>query len=246
MKNYRLAVVLCCVACLVELIGEVAFAMAQMLLMAKKRVLAEASNLFVFNAVFVSLAIFAPSLGALSYSLARLLNAILLVIGSFLTLPADLKLAPSPRDSLDWNYLKLVKAYYVQSVFKQILTEGERYLIAAFGLLTFSESGIYDLINNLGSMIARFVFLPMEEASYIYFTNTLTRGLTLDKQPKPSVAADAKSYFELVIKLVSLVGITVLVYGQSYSALVLHIYGGSRFILIGLILIPSILNRFFF
>lgn len=128
----------------------------------------------------------------------------------------------------DWDYLKLVKAYYKQSIYKQILTEGERYLIAAFGLLTFSESGIYDLINNLGSIIARFVFLPIEEASYILFTNSLKRGFTIDKQPDQKTAKEAKTYFELVTKIVSLVGITVLVYGQSYSALLLHIYGGSR------------------
>lgn len=201
-----------------------------MLLMAKRRVLAEASNLFVFNLVFVGLAIYWPSLGALSYSVARLLNALILVIGSYVSLPTDIKTMPASLQTVgfDWDYLKLVKAYYKQSIYKQILTEGERYLIAAFGLLTFSESGIYDLINNLGSIIARFVFLPIEEASYILFTNSLKRGFTIDKQPDQKAAKEAKTYFELVTKIVSLVGITVLVYGQSYSALLLHIYGGSR------------------
>jgi oligosaccharide translocation protein RFT1 len=198
--------------------------------MAKRRVLAEASNLFVFNLVFVGLAIYWPSLGALSYSVARLLNALILVIGSYVSLPTDIKTMPASLQTVgfDWDYLKLVKAYYKQSIYKQILTEGERYLIAAFGLLTFSESGIYDLINNLGSIIARFVFLPIEEASYILFTNSLKRGFTIDKQPDQKAAKEAKTYFELVTKIVSLVGITVLVYGQSYSALLLHIYGGSR------------------
>ena len=201
-----------------------------MLLMAKRRVLAEASNLFVFNLVFVGLAIYWPSLGALSYSVARLLNALILVIGSYVSLPSEIKTMPASLQTVgfDWDYLKLVKAYYKQSIYKQILTEGERYLIAAFGLLTFSESGIYDLINNLGSIIARFVFLPIEEASYILFTNSLKRGFTIDKQPDQKTAKEAKTYFELVTKIVSLVGITVLVYGQSYSALLLHIYGGSR------------------
>ena len=198
--------------------------------MAKRRVLAEASNLFVFNLVFVGLAIYWPSLGALSYSVARLLNALILVIGSYVSLPTDIKTMPASLQTVgfDWDYLKLVKAYYKQSIYKQILTEGERYLIAAFGLLTFSESGIYDLINNLGSIIARFVFLPIEEASYILFTNSLKRGFTIDKQPDQKAAKEAKTYFELVTKIVSLVGITVLVYGQSYSAMLLHIYGGSR------------------
>jgi oligosaccharide translocation protein RFT1 len=220
------------------LLGEVAYAMSQMLLMAKQRFILEAINLFLFNLIFVSLAIFKPELGALAYSLARLITALLWVVFSFRLLSKDhksknIQLLPDfqlkkLKDNQDQDYLKLVKAYYVQSVFKQILTEGERYLIAIFGLLSFNESGIYDLINNLGSLIARFVFLPIEDASYMYFTNTLKRGLTISEQPDASSSAKAKSYFELIIKIVSLIGLTVLVFGQSYSGLLLHIYGGTK------------------
>lgn len=37
-------------------------------------------------------------------------------------------------------------------------------------------TGIYDVINNLGSLVARFLFQPIEEAGALFFTRTLQRG----------------------------------------------------------------------
>lgn len=148
----------------------------------------------------------------------------------------------------DIEYLKYVKSFYFQSIFKQLLTEGERYLITLFNLLTISESGVYDIINNLGSLIARFIFLPIEDQSYIYFTNSFKRGYTYKKQEEEASETNAKKdlenpsnlnktttttnnskrIFENLLKTVSLVGILVLVFGQSYAQLGLQIYGGDK------------------
>ncbi len=231
--NYDYAIVFCCLACVIELIGEPANSILQMLFLAKSKVAIEASSLFVFNVTFVFSALFFPSTGALAYSIARVLNSILFVFSNFYILiknqakQKDLKLdikSLSPSQNVfDADYLNLVKAYYAQSVFKQILTEGERYLITVFNLLTFSESGIYDLVNNLGSLIARFIFLPIEDASYIFFTNSIERG-----NKYRSKDLKAKSYFELLLKVVSLIGLLVFVFGQSYSQMLLQLYGGDK------------------
>jgi oligosaccharide translocation protein RFT1 len=231
--NYDYAIVFCCLACVIELVGEPANSILQMLFLAKSKVLIEASSLFIFNITFVFLALFFPSTGALAYSIARVLNSSLFVLSNFFILirnqakqkdlKLDLKSLVPNQNGFDRDYLNLVKAYYAQSVFKQILTEGERYLITVFNLLTFSESGIYDLVNNLGSLIARFVFLPIEDASYVFFTNSIERG---DKYRSKDLKA--KSYFELLLKMVSLIGLLVFVFGQSYSQMLLQIYGGDK------------------
>ena len=57
-----------------------------------------------------------------------------------------------------------------------MLTEGERYLMTAFHLLDFSEQGLYDVVANLGSLAARFLFQPVEENAYVYFSRTVERG----------------------------------------------------------------------
>ncbi|KAF0287912.1 Protein RFT1 [Amphibalanus amphitrite] len=59
---------------------------------------------------------------------------------------------------------------------KQLLTEGERYLMTAFHLLDFSEQGLYDVVANLGSLAARFLFQPVEKNAYVYFSRTVERG----------------------------------------------------------------------
>ena len=38
-----------------------------------------------------------------------------------------------------------------------------------FSVISFGEQGVYDIVNNLGSLVARFLFLPIEESFYIYF-----------------------------------------------------------------------------
>lgn len=43
---------------------------------------------------------------------------------------------------------------------------------------------MYDIVNNLGSLAARFLFLPIEESFYVYFAKVLERGklIKLQKQ----------------------------------------------------------------
>lgn len=228
--NYDYSIILLCFSCLIELIGEPSYALSQMYYLAKQRVIIEASCLLIFNLIFITLAIYFPHLGALSYSIARFINSILFVLSSFYfilkqkpTLNFN-SILPKSLVQLDTKFLHLVKAYYTQSLFKQILTEGERYLITFFNLLTYSESGIYDIVNNLGSLLARFVFLPIEDASYVYFTNSFKRGI----QFKNQINSKSKIYFEFLLKILSTIGIVVLIFGQSYSRLLLQIYGGSK------------------
>lgn len=42
-----------------------------------------------------------------------------------------------------------------QCVVKQVLTEGERYVMTVSPVLTFREQATYDVVNNLGSLAAR-------------------------------------------------------------------------------------------
>ena len=130
------------------------------------------------------------------------------------------------RPLFDSEYTRLISSFYKQSMLKQFLTEGERYIMTIFGILTFSEQGVYDVINNLGSLAARFIFMPIEETYYTFFSKTLTRGQSASSQKSENITEAAKSLF-LVLKFVSLVGITILFFGYSYSYLLLDFYGGK-------------------
>ena len=52
----------------------------------------------------------------------------------------------------------------------------------------FLFSGVYDVISNLGSMTARFIFLPIEENGYLFFSQSLVRGVPANKQATVSLS----------------------------------------------------------
>lgn len=95
-----------------------------------------------------------------------------------------------------------------------------------FGVLTFADQGIYDVVNNLGSMAARFLFQPIEESGYLFFSQLLVRGKPLKEQNKDSIEL-ATGVLSCLLKLVILVGSIILVFGYAYSYLALDLYGGT-------------------
>lgn len=120
---------------------------------------------------------------------------------------------------LTWGFFK-------QGILKQVLTEGERYVMTVFSVLSFAEQGVYDVVNNLGSMAARFIFLPIEESSYFYFAQMLNRQIPIENQPRQEIDQVANVLFRL-LRALCLLGAIVVVFGFSYSHLVLHLYGGT-------------------
>jgi hypothetical protein len=64
----------------------------------------------------------------------------------------------------------------------KILTEGERYFMSLFNLVSYKDQGIYDTINNLGSLLPRLIFSTLEESAYAYFQQTLSRTKTNNEQ----------------------------------------------------------------
>lgn len=69
-----------------------------------------------------------------------------------------------------------------QSVLKQVLTEGEKYVMSVSPVLSFSQQATYDVVNNMGSLAARFIFRPIEDSNYFYFTQTIARDVELKDQ----------------------------------------------------------------
>ena len=86
--------------------------------------------------------------------------------------------------------------------------------------------GVYDTINNLGSLVARFIFLPIEESFYVYFSTSLYRGVPIKEQPK-KVVPEASNALSMILKVVLVIAITIVTFGYSYAHLALDIYGGS-------------------
>lgn len=127
----------------------------------------------------------------------------------------------------------LTISFAKQGVVKQLLTEGEKYVMSVSPVMTFSEQATYDVVNNLGSLAARFIFRPIEDSSYFYFTQMVSRELPLHKQDQLKIQ-ESCSVLSQVCKTVTSIGLIVLVFGQSYSRTLLMLYGGEAFVASGL------------
>lgn len=133
----------------------------------------------------------------------------------------------------------LVVSFAKQGVLKQVLTEGEKYVMSVSPVLSFSEQATYDIVNNMGSLAARFIFRPIEDSSYFYFTQTIARDVKLMDQKSEKVT-EASEVLTNVCKAVTSIGLLAFVFGQSFSGTVLLLYGGSDFVAGGL---PELLLR---
>lgn len=127
----------------------------------------------------------------------------------------------------------LTFSFAKQGVVKQLLTEGEKYVMSVSPVMTFTEQATYDVVNNLGSLAARFIFRPIEDSSYFYFTQMVSRDLPLYKQEQHKIQ-ESCTVLSQVCKTVSSIGLVVLVFGFSYSHTLLTLYGGEAFVASGL------------
>nr|XP_022903467.1 protein RFT1 homolog [Onthophagus taurus] len=120
----------------------------------------------------------------------------------------------------------LTISFAKQSVIKQVLTEGEKYVMTISPVLTFSQQSMYDIVNNLGSLAARFIFRPIEDSAYFYFTQMIKRDSTLTQQDQKSVS-EATIVLSHLCKVVTSIGLIAVFFGNSYSYTLLFLYGGT-------------------
>ncbi|XP_015110347.1 protein RFT1 homolog [Diachasma alloeum] len=122
----------------------------------------------------------------------------------------------------------LTWSFFRQGILKYVLTEGERIIMTVFPVITFAEQGTYDVVNNLGSLAARFIFRPIEESGYFYFTQVVKRDKSINEQ-NPVRIRESVEVLTHLCSIVTSIGLIVLVFGQTYSSTLLWIYGGTKF-----------------
>ncbi|XP_053932952.1 protein RFT1 homolog isoform X1 [Cuculus canorus] len=226
--HYQAGVVAFGLSAVVELLGEPFWVLAQAHLFVRLKVISESLAIVSKCILTVILVVLYPQWGLYVFSLAQLLYVTVLVMCyviyfvMFLGSPeATKKSFPIARMKallpnfvedetfVNWKEARLTWSFFKQSFLKQILTEG-----------------VYDIVNNLGSLVARFIFLPIEESFYVFFAKVLERGKNVKDQKQDDISL-AANVLELLLKLVLLIGLTITVFGYAYSQLALDIYGGS-------------------
>lgn len=119
----------------------------------------------------------------------------------------------------------------LSSLVKHGLTEADK-IVLTLSASNYNQ-GIYAVTNNYGSLVARMIFLPLEDASKLMFSKyvaTLRSAFSStelkaeEKQQQCTTALQAlKSLLIQLLRLVCIIGIFFPVFGFAYSELVVNL-----------------------
>jgi len=250
-SQYHSSVLLIGLSGVVEMLVQPVWVVGQVFMFHKLRVVMDFLWMVTRAVILATAVIFAPDKVLLYSSLGHLLSSILYVAGYYIFFYFWIKykvttekknddetedekelpftnireLLPNISEGVSDEHCGVAVSFLSNGVVKQLLTEGEKYTMTVFSLLTLSQQGIYDVVANLGSLAARFLFRPIEESSNFFFSQLWKRQEAVDKQE--NIEEVTVGLFRL-LRLMSLLGIIILTFGYSYSHLLLHLYGGSN------------------
>ncbi|EMR10079.1 hypothetical protein PNEG_01830 [Pneumocystis murina B123] len=222
---------------IIEIFVEPLFILAQQNFLYKIRAISEAFAIFLKCFITFILAYWCSlnggieNYGALPFALGRLGYSIILFLSYFILLLNHLqknlcffpKKIYSPYDRRVYLFhrptLILAITITAQSLFKYILTEGDRILVTWY--MTDFDQGVYALVANYGSLIARLIFNPIEELSRNLFSKLCLR------KDKDSYLL-AQSILFIVIKLYIIFGIFIVTFGPLYCVAFIKVVAGSK------------------
>lgn len=104
---------------------------------------------------------------------------------------------------------KLAVSLWLQTFFKHCLTEGDKFLVSI--LLPIDDQGVYALVVNYGSLIARLCFFPLEEALRGFFSKLL--GEKGSGRRKQSDIALSLTVLVTLLRIYLYLGIIAVIFG---------------------------------
>jgi oligosaccharide translocation protein RFT1 len=180
------AVLLTLLASLVELAGEPAFALNLRAMRYRARfVIESAAVLALCGTLFVSVTVL--QLGLIGWGLGQLAFAIVSALGNSVAAGgcgggAGRSRWPTGAEA------RLLLAFQWQAVQQLLLQEGER-LLMKLSSAPLAAQGMYAVVANLGSLLVRSIFFPLEDVAGTYFARVLSGGASRKGEAAAVLAA---------------------------------------------------------
>eukprot|EP00667_Euglena_gracilis_P008381 EG_transcript_8489 len=244
--SLRLPLLLYAAAVLVEVAAEPAYLLTQNLLLFDVRVVLEGSALLAKTVFTWGMLRFvlSPALSARNtlvlFGVAQCLHSLVLLVGYngyyllrrsrsrevTVLVDSKWKLLPHSIRGCAWIDFEQFRATYemwVESLLRCVLQEGEKWVMMTYVLLV--EQGAYDVVSNLGSLVARMLFKFVEDIALTAWSKLLGDGA-------PSVVAVQKCarFYALLAKFMVLIGLIFLVFGVPYCEALLYILYSTRWL----------------
>jgi len=235
-------------AALIELLGEPLYIVAQARLMFRLRVTVEGFSQVAKAVVTLALLAYLGGHSAgLAISLAQLaygscataaytwaFRAELLPMAGAAARWRSAPVGGEVQEQHDRSHLvRMCGGFSLQAVEKLVLAEGSKLVMAA--VESSYNQGVYGMVSNLGSLVVRLVFQPLEEGAFTAFVagsksfrNTATQSSSTDRSAPGAAAARLASVAHGMMKVAALVGLVIASFGPAYSYTALRLVYGRR------------------
>lgn len=164
--NYAESLFLIAIAICLELLCEPFYLTFQVRFLFRERVSIEALALTLKCLATFAFVYF--QFGLLSFALGQLAHSLCLLIAYIYTLRNPFFPSLSTRPFIDPSLLSLWSRFTWQTVQKVVLTQGESVVLRYY--VSLGGQGGFAVVNNLGSLVVRFLFTPFEEVAYVLFS----------------------------------------------------------------------------
>ncbi|KAJ3321172.1 Oligosaccharide translocation protein rft1 [Boothiomyces sp. JEL0866] len=205
-------------ACGIELLTEPFYSYCQFKLLYDVRVSIESKAFFtqiISTLVLASFQLKGGSLNAVDglyiYGISQIVYSVVLLV-LYSRIKLDVSLIPKKSPTwLDLEIINVSLGFVFQTIIKHVLTVGDKIVLVWLGIKDESK-GSYRLVSDLGSLVCRMLFLPLEEISRAYFSKST------EKQRK-----ECQDFLETLLQFHFIFGSYFVFFATNYTELLLKI-----------------------